>query len=45
MMTNRIGLAGIRIIAQMMGHLILMRKGIIFLATTPNLTQKSNYLY
>lgn len=31
MMTKRMGLVGIRIIAQMMGYLILMREGTIFL--------------
>ncbi len=45
MMTDRIGLDDIRIKAQMMRYRILMRKRTIFLATTPNLTQKLNYLY
>ena len=38
MMTNWISLTGIGMIAQ-------MRERTILLATTPNLTQKSNYLY
>ena len=45
MMTNQIGLSGIGIIVQMMGYLIMMREWTIFLATTLNLTKKSNYLY
>ncbi len=39
------GLVDIEIIAKMMRYLILMRGETIFLATTPNLTQKLNYLY
>ena len=45
MMTNRKDLDSTGIIAQMMGYLISMRRVMIFLATTPNLTQNPNYLY